>query len=116
MSRDTTLLPVWLRFESSAEFPSGRGHHIPALLWEGCRATIQKLLSCSAVPAGWLSLVWLVAGASGGCLFSCWPVGFWWFRFPFRVRRPEDQSEGVGIKEGVPASQSALLLGPVHLL
>ena len=65
----------------------------------------------------WLSLVWLGAGASGGCLFflaGLWV--FWLFRFPFRGRRPEDRSEGVGIKEGVPASQSALLLGPVHLL
>ena len=28
----------------------------------------------------------------------------------------EDRSEGIGIKEGVPASQSALLLSPEHFL
>ena len=30
--------------------------------------------------------------------------------------RGEDRSKGVGIKEGVPASQSALLFGPEHSL
>ena len=96
--------------------PSGRGHHIPAPLWEGCRATIQTLLSCSAVPAGgcrssgWALVLLAVAGVSR------WPVGFWLFRFPFRGRRPEARSEGVAIKEGMQASQSALLLGPEHLL
>ena len=33
-------------------FLSGRGHHIPAPTWEGCRATVSVLLSCSALPAG----------------------------------------------------------------
>ena len=33
-------------------FLSCRGHHVPAPLWEGCRATIQTLLSRLAVPAG----------------------------------------------------------------
>ena len=68
--------------ESSAKFPSGRGHHIPAPSWEGCRATFRTLLSWLSVPAG-------------GCRSSGWEVG---------------------IKEGVPASQSALLLGPEHSL
>ena len=58
----------------------------------------------------WLSLVWLGAGASGGCWCFSLPCGL--FRFPFRRRRPEDWSEGVGIKEGVQAGQSALLLRP----
>ena len=116
VSRDTTLLSVWPRFESSAKFPGGRGHHIPAPLWEGCRATIQKLLSCSAVPAGGCrSSGWALVLLAVAC-FSRWLVGFWLFRFPFRGRRPEDRSEVVGIKEGVPASQSVLLLGPEHLL
>ena len=44
----------------------------------------------------WLSLVWLGAGASGSCPsgagVSRWPVGFWFFRFPFSrapTRGPE---------------------------
>ena len=56
MSDHTPKLTRWSqgapRFESSAKFPAGSGHHIPAPLWEGCRATIQKLLSCLSVPAG----------------------------------------------------------------
>ena len=38
--------------KSSAKFPSGRGHHVPAPTWDGCWATISNLLSCSGVPAG----------------------------------------------------------------
>ena len=60
--------------------------------------------------SGWALVLLAVAGVSR------WPVGFWLFRVPFRGRRPEDQSEGVGIKDGVPAGQSALLLGPEHSL
>ena len=33
-------------------FLRGRGHHIPAPTWEGCRATLSVFLSCSALPAG----------------------------------------------------------------
>ena len=62
------------------------------------------------------SLVWLGAGASGCCWCFSLACGFLVVSFPFRGRRPEDRSEGVGIKEGVPASQSALLLGPEHSL
>ena len=85
-------------------------------MWEGCRATLQTLRSCSAVLAGgcrssgWALVLLTVAGVSR------WPVGFWLFRFPCRGRRPEDRSEEVGIKEGVRASQSALLHGPEHFM
>ena len=68
----------------------------------------------------WLSLVWLGAGASGACSpgvgVSRWPVGFWLFLFPFRGRRPEHRSVGVGILEVTQASQSAFLHGPEHFL
>ena len=64
--------------------------------------------------SGWALVLPAVAGVSR------WPVVFLLFRFPFRGRRPEDRSvdrsEGVSIKEGVPASQSALLLGPENSL
>ena len=38
--------------ETVSRFPSGRGHHFPAPTWEGCRATLKTLLSCSALLAG----------------------------------------------------------------
>ena len=50
----------------------------------------------------WLSLVWLGAGASGGCAPGVgalrWLVGLGSLLcFPFRGRRPEDQFSSVGI-------------------
>ena len=59
---------------SLALFPSGRGHHVPAPTWEGCRATLFSLRSCSVVPAG-----------------GCGVVGLCFVCFPFRGRRPKDR-------------------------
>ena len=74
---------------------------------------LQTLLVVLGCACWWLSLVWLGAGASGGCWCFSLACGFLVVSFSFlRARRPEDRSEGVGFKEGVPASQSALLLGP----
>ena len=78
-----TVSPVWPKFESSAKFPSGRGHHIPAPLWEGCRATFLTLLSCLSVLCWLLSLVWLGAGASCGCWFFSLACGFLVVSYPF---------------------------------
>ena len=38
--------------ETVSRFLGGRGHHFPAPMWEGCRATLQTLMSRSAKPAG----------------------------------------------------------------
>ena len=111
VSRDTTLLPVWPRFGSSAKFPSGRGHHFPApcgrdvgpLAKLSCRARLCLPVAVARLAGRWCfwRLLVFVAGLwVSGCLVSF-----------FRGRRPEDRSEGVGIKEGVP-----LLLGPERLL
>ena len=58
----------------------------------------------------------LVAGASGGCLFFSLACGFLVVSFPFSRAPTRGPERGVGIKEGVPASQSTLLLGPEHSL
>ena len=69
-------------------FLCGRGHHVPAPTWEGCRVTLSVLLSCSALRLG--------AGVSGGCGpgvgASRWLVALGFlFPFPFAwapTRRP----------------------------
>ena len=89
---------------------SGRGHYIPAPTWEGCRATLKILLSCSAVPPGGCrSSGWALVLLAG---VSRWLVGFRLFSFPFARASTRGRSEGVGIKEGTRAGQSALLHGP----
>ena len=50
---------LWL--ELCLGFRVAAGHHIPAPTWEGCRATLQTLLSCSALP-------------TGGCRSSGWAL------------------------------------------
>ena len=64
--------------ESSAKFPSGRGHHIPAPMWEGCRATLFSLRSCSAVPAGGCrSSGWALVLLAVGLLALVFLAGLW---------------------------------------
>ena len=103
-------LKVRLSFRVAAgimfQLPCGR--NVGPLSKNSCRARLYLLVAVARLAGRWCFWRLLV--------FSRWLVGFWLFRFPFRGRRPEDGSEGVGIKEGVPASQSVLLLGPVHLL
>ena len=49
---------------------SGRGHHVPAPTWEGCRATLQTLLLRLLLPVG-------------GCRLSGWALVLLAFVFLF---------------------------------
>ena len=116
MSRDTTLLPVWpgLKVRLSSRVAAGISFQLPRGRDVGPHSELSWcarlcLLVAVARLAGrwcfWRLLVFLAGLWVSGCFVSLSEGG-----------RPEDRSEGVGIKEGVPASQSVLLLGPVHLL
>ena len=54
-------------------FLSGRGHHVPAPTWEGCRATLQTLLLRLVMPVG-------------GCRSSGWALVLLAFVFLFSWR------------------------------
>ena len=54
-------------------FLSGRGHHVPAPTWEGCRATLQTLLLRLFLPVG-------------GCRSSGWALVLLAFVFLFSWR------------------------------
>ena len=76
------------------KLPGGRGHHIPAPTWEGCRATLSVLLSCSAVPGGGCRSSWRLCSWRWCFSLAC---GFGVsFRFLLRGRRPEDRFSSAG--------------------
>ena len=52
------------KFKGLSWVPSGRGHHLPAPVWEGCRATFK--FSSRAL----LCLLVAVAGTHGGCVLA----------------------------------------------
>ena len=74
-----TLRRHFLRGLGKFRLPSGRGHLFPAPTWEGCRATLLILLSCSALPAGGCrSSGWELVLLAVACV-SLWLAGFWLF-------------------------------------
>ena len=53
-------------FNTLVKLPGGRGHHIPAPTWEGCRATFQAVF--------FLSFLSRLAGPAGGCRSFGWAL------------------------------------------